>query len=66
MKAEIMMASLTAMAESQLHDVFAVAKTGILYTIRISNSDKLVQSNLLVHHNDRVQFVRLRRLGQNV
>ena len=57
MKAEIMIASLTTMAKSQLHNIFRVAKTGIMYTIRISNSDKLVKSNLLVHHTDGLQFV---------
>ena len=39
MKAEIMMGSLTSMVESQLYNLFAVAKTGNQYAINISASE---------------------------
>ena len=67
MKAEIMMASLTSMAESQLHNIFAVAKTGVSYAIKISASDKLVKSDVAgTSHRWSVVRSRLRELGGHV
>ena len=57
MKAEIMMGSLTGMVESQLHNLFAVAKTGNQYAINISPTDQLVKLDMLQAHTDTLQFV---------
>ena len=52
-----MMAALTGMAESQLHKIFEVAKTGTLYSIKISASDKLMKGDVLANHINRMRFV---------
>ena len=57
MKAEIMIGSLTSMVESQLHDIFAVTKTGNPYAINISPHDELVKQDVLRNHNEGVQIV---------
>ena len=41
----------------QLHDIFAVTKTGIQYTINISPTDQLVKQDVLQGHNEGVQIV---------
>ena len=53
MKAEIMIGSLTSMVESQLHDIFAVTKTGNPYAINISPHDELVKQDVLQDHRER-------------
>ena len=50
MKAEIMMGSLTSMVESQLHNLFAVAKAGTQYAINISASNQIVRHKVLAGH----------------
>ena len=41
----------------QLHDIFAVTKTGIQYTINISPTDQLVKQDVLEGHNEGVQII---------
>ena len=57
MKAEIMIGSLTGMVESQLHDIFAVTKTGNPYAINISPHDELVKPEVLQDHREHTRFV---------
>ena len=52
-----MMGLLTSMVESQLHNLFAVAKTGTQCAINISASDKIVKREVLDGHIDGLGLV---------